>query len=166
MMTKEPAERGRRKKYNNYTPQQRATVGKYAVEHGVMSAKKKFSLMFKMDINESTVRRFKTDYLSERRKKRLADDEDEEITQLPVKKKGRKVVLGQKMYEIVQEYVRRLRDKGCVINTAIVRAAAEGILLSQDKTRLQQFGGPAILSSTWAKSLLKRMNFTQKTWDY
>lgn len=152
---------GYRQKYNNYTPEQRASVGKYALEHGVMSAKRKFSLKFKMDINESTVRRFKTAYLHEKRKRR-EDDEEEEIQHLPVKKRGRKVVLGQKMDIMVQEYIRRLRETGGVINTAIVRAAAEGILLSQDRTRLQQFGGPATLSSTWAKSLLKRMNFTQR----
>lgn len=66
------------------------------------------------------------------------------------------------MDTMVQEYVQRLRENGSVINTAIVRAAAEGILLSQDRTRLQQFGGPATLSCTWAKSLLKRMNFVQR----
>ena len=151
----------RRGQYNTYTPEQRATVGKYAVEHGVVSAKRKFSLKFKIDINESTVRRFKTDYLHERRRKREADEEDE-IEYLPIKKRGRKVLIGQKMDAMVQDYIRKLREKGCVINTAIVTAAAKGILLSQDRTRLQEFGGPATLSPTWAKSLLKRMNFTQR----
>ena len=66
------------------------------------------------------------------------------------------------MDTMVQDYIRRLREKGCVINTAIVIAATKGILLSQDRTRLQEFGGPATLSPTWAKSLLTRMNFTQR----
>ena len=50
----------------------------------------------------------------------------------------------------------------CIINTAIVKAAAKGILLSQDRARLQEYGGPATLTSAWAKSLLKRMKFSQR----
>ena len=38
----EQGQGNRQKKYNNYKPEQRATVGKYAVEHGVKSAKRKF----------------------------------------------------------------------------------------------------------------------------
>ena len=34
--------------------------------------------------------------------------------------------------------------------------------MSQDRTRLQEFGVPATLTSAWVKSLLKRMNFTQR----
>ncbi len=124
-----------------------------------MSVKKTFSIKFKMDINESSVRLFKGEYLKERRRKR----EDETVDHLPARNRGRKVVLGQKMDTMVQDYIRRLREKGCVINTAIVIAATKGILLSQDKTRLQEFGGPATLSPTWAKSLLTRMNFINKT---
>ena len=41
-------------------------------------------------------------------------------------------------------------------------AEAKGILQSQDRTQLAEFGGPATLSIAWAKSLLKRMNFTKR----
>ena len=63
---------------------------------------------------------------------------------------------------MVRAYITRMREKGCVINTSIVKAAARGILLSQEKSRLAEFGGPATLTTAWAKSLLKRMNYTQR----
>ncbi len=68
-------EGNRRGNYNKYTSKQRATVGKFDVEHGVMSAKKKISIKFKMDINESSVRLFKSEYLKERRRKLEADED-------------------------------------------------------------------------------------------
>jgi hypothetical protein len=61
---------------------------------------------------------------------------------------------------IVQQYVIRLREKSCTINTPIVISGARGILMSLDRTTLADFGGLASLSPAWAKSLLKRMNFS------
>lgn len=151
----------RRRHYNSYTPEQKATIGRFAVMNGVMAAKRRYSAEFRFDINESTVRRFKEAYLKERRRKRELED-GSEIKELHPRKRGRKVVLGEKMDAMVMCYIRRMREKGCVINTAIVKAGARGILMSQDRTRLAEFGGPATLTTAWAKSLLKRMNFTQR----
>jgi hypothetical protein len=63
-------------------------VGKYAVDHA-MSAKRKFSHEFELDINQSTVQLIKNEYLKNRRR------EDENIEFLPRSKRGRKVLLGQ-----------------------------------------------------------------------
>ena len=114
-----------------------------------------------MDINESSVRCFKEAYLKEKHRKHEAE-EDGDIGELPVRKRGRKVMLADKMDEMVQQYIHKLREKGCCINTAIVISGARSILKSQDKMRLAEFGGPATLTPAWAKSLLKRMNFTQR----
>jgi hypothetical protein len=51
---------------------------------------------------------------------------------------------------------------GGAVSTVIVRAAARGISLNQDRSRLAEFGGPATLSKAWAVSLLKRMDFTKR----
>ena len=115
-----------------------------------------------MDINESAVRRFKEAYLKERSRKRQVEDDDVSVNELPVKKRGRKVVLGTKMDNMVQQYILKLRETGSVINTADVISGARGILQSQDRTRLAEFGGPATLTTTWAKSLLRWMNFTKR----
>ena len=44
-----------------------------------------------------------------------------------------------------------------MINTAIVIACAEGIVISKDSNLLAQNGGHMSLSKDWAKSLMKRM---------
>ena len=79
-----------------------------------------------------------------------------------MKKRGRKFLLGEKMDSMVQQYIQRIREMGGVINTAIVISSAKGILMSQDRTRLVEFGGPATLTPAWAKSLLKRMKFSKR----
>ena len=66
------------------------------------------------------------------------------------------------MDNMVQQYILKLRETGSVINTAFVISGARGILQFQDRTRLAKFGGPATLTTAWAKSLLRRMNFTKR----
>ena len=161
MQKKQKQNSGRRGKYNSYTAEERAVIGKFATENGVMAAKRRFSRQLEANINESTIRRFKEAYLKERTRKREAD-EDDNVSELPEKKRGRKLLLGDKLDKMVQQYVYMLREKGCTINTTIVISGARGILKSQDRTRLAEFGGPATLSRPWAKSLLKRMNFTRR----
>ena len=84
------------------------------------------------------------------------------VTELNPKKRGRPVVLGKKMDDVVQQYISKLRKCGSPINTAVVISGARGILKSMDRTRLAEFGGPATLTKAWAKSLLKRMYFTKR----
>ena len=62
----------------------------------------------------------------------------------------------------MQEYILMLRDHGCIITTEIVVATAKGLTKVIDRTRLERYGGPAKLGVPWAKSLLKRMNFTKR----
>jgi hypothetical protein len=49
-----------------------------------------------------------------------------------------------------------------VIKSQIVIAAAKGIIIGNDKTLLAENGGSIDISKTWAKSLLKRMNFVKR----
>lgn len=53
-----------------------------------MAAKQRFSVKLNVKINESTVRRFKTAYLEERRRKH-DDGSDTEVEELNLKKRGR-----------------------------------------------------------------------------
>lgn len=59
-------------------------------------------------------------------------------------------------------YIRALRDAGGVVNTAIVLAAATGILQRKDPASLHCNGGHIILKKSWAKCLLKTMNFVKR----
>ena len=57
-----------------------------------------------------------------------------------MKKRGRPVLLGEVLDTKVQQYLRRVRDGGGVVSARIVMAAARGILLSCDRSRLIEFG--------------------------
>ena len=54
--TPEVASRG---KYNRYTPEERAAIGRYAAENGPTQAARHFSEKLKMKISEPTARKFK-----------------------------------------------------------------------------------------------------------
>ena len=84
------------------------------------------------------------------------------MTSLPTKPQGRPVLLGQVLDEDVQEYVRSQRAVGGVVNTAIVRAGAEGIILARDRSVLVKYGGHIDLTKSWAKSLLHRMGYSKR----
>jgi len=70
--------------------------------------------------------------------------------------------LGKNLDVAVQEYVLKLREVGCPVNTDVTIAAAQGILQAMEASRLAKNGGPATLSLPWAKSLLKRMDFRKQ----
>ena len=48
-------------KYNTYTPEQRAEIGKYAAENGNTSAARHFSKVLDFKVSESTARRLKSE---------------------------------------------------------------------------------------------------------
>ena len=62
----------------------------------------------------------------------------------------------------VQSYLRALREGGGAINTAIAKAAARGIVVSQNRTLLTEYGGGVELGKEWARSLLRRMGFVNR----
>ena len=72
------------------------------------------------------------------------------------------MLLGKNLDEQVQEYILKLREYGCVVNATLVIATTRGLGRIIDHTCLSESGGPATLSVSWAKSLLKRMNFTKR----
>ena len=150
------------KKPHVYSPKTRAEIGRLASNIGATSAAKRVSRKLGFPVNESTARRFKKLYLQERKVKRLREEEDLTVAELPLKKRGRPLVLGKKLDEHVQEYILMLREQGCIITTEIVIATAKGLAKAIDRTRLEKYGGPATLGVPWAKSLLRRMNFTKR----
>ena len=101
-------------------------------------------------------------YLDSLKKKRKADSDDEEVTVLPPKKRGRPFLLGEHVDKQLQLYLKKIRDQGGVITASVVVAAARGILLSSDRSKLVKFGGHIDLSRQWAYHLLDRMKFVRR----
>ena len=61
--------------------------------------------------------------------------------ELPGKKRGRPVILGEKIDAIIQKYILSLRERGGAIYTAIVIAGANETVKSMDRTWLTELTG-------------------------
>ena len=151
----------KRGKYNSYTPKERAKIGEYAAVYGATNAARHFSGIFTRDVNESTARRLKSEYLQQLREKRK-NGKDPVVTELVTKEKGRPLMLGIEMDKAVQEYISSLRVTSGVVNTAIVMGAAEGIVSARDASKLVSHGGHIDINKGWAKSFLKRMGYVKR----
>ena len=46
----------------------------------------------------------------------------------------------------MQEYVLKVRERGCAVNSALVVAGATGIVQSLDRSRLAEYGGHVTLN--------------------
>ena len=83
----------------------------------------------------------------------------EEWNELPRKKDGRPLLLPNELDNQVKEYIKALRQHGLPINTHVVVAAAEGIVMNEygisscDGEPMVKFN----LTTDWAKSVLERM---------
>ena len=105
-------------------------------ENGPTRAARHFSNVLKKAVPEPTARRLKKEYLRKLAENTRDENSPRTVTSLPTKPQGRPVLLGQVLDEDVQEYVRSLRAVGGVVNMAIVRAGAEGIILARDRSLL------------------------------
>lgn len=141
--------------------------GKYAAENSPTAAARKFSPLLDKKLNESTVRGFKKDYLSHVKsavKRKLIDTDSEnlETEVLTPKKRGRKLLLGEELDNNVKRFVSSIRKSGEVVNTAIVKAAGRGIVLSVDRSLLRENGGHIEITRAWALSLMNRMELVKR----
>ncbi len=62
------------------------------------------------------------------------------------------LLLGIDMDIKVQIYLRKLRDGGGAVSARV--AIAAGIVLTCEKTKLQEYGGPVLLGKAWTHPLL------------
>ena len=92
----------------------------------------------------------------------MEESSDDELQELPTTKRGRNVLLGEDTERQLQLYLKKIRDQGGVVTASIAIAAARGILLSTDSSRLAEFGGFIELSRQWAYHFLGRMKFVRR----
>ena len=149
----------KRGEYGDYSPDTRYKIARYAIENGNSRAARHFSSVLDRNINESTVRGFKTSY--NRRRNLNKEFEPSQTSSLPRSPRGRPTKLG-KYDEFVQSYIRKLRQTGGIVNSRIIISAAEGFLIAEDRTLLSENGGPITLTKAWAVSLMKRMGLVKR----
>ena len=161
------AERTVRGKYNCYTSEQRAQIGKYAAENGPTNAAKRYTAMCGINVNESTARRLKSEYLQKfnqeiaatRAQNSKGTSRSITIEALETKERGRPLLQGVELDATVQEYVQSLREANGVVNTIVLMAAAEGIISARNISKLSSHGGHINITKSWARSLLGRMGY-------
>ena len=87
---------------------------------------------------------------------------DVSVESLPVKKRGRPLLLSEKLDTEVKLYIQAVREAGGVITTSITIAAAMAIVRRADRQLLSEDGDPITLTTNWVKSLLYRLNFVKR----
>ena len=88
--------------------------------------------------------------------------ESTKIEKLECTRRGHPLLLGPKIDGEVQEYVKSLREAGAVVNSAIVRGVAEGIVKKYGSNLLSCSGGHINLTKTWTLSFLDRIGFVKR----
>ena len=149
--------RKERGKYTTYTAEDRAKIGKYALEHGNEKARRRFLAQFP-NLKESTVRNFKRAYKDQLnvQRKQL---HPQPVTALPSKPRGRPPVLLE-LDEKLIKFLRALRSKGGVINIHVVRATATALISSNPSTSLNLQN--ILMPRTWVQSVYQRIGFTRR----
>ena len=77
-------------------------------------------------------------------------------------KNGRPLLLGEDLDKQVRDYVKYLWERSTAVNTAVVIAAAEGIVMNKNANLLSCNGGGILLTKDWAKNLLRRMGMVKR----
>ena len=100
----------KRGSYHEYSSSVHAAIGTYSCQHGVASAARVFTKRLGTRISESTVHSIRDKYKEEVRRKRSS--EDRTVCVLPRRKRGRCLLLGEKMDKIAQIYLKKVREGG------------------------------------------------------
>ena len=129
--------------------------------HGNQAAVRKYSKELECDLKESTIRTWKGKFHAEISRKRQVG-ETGSVTSLPVKKRGRPLLLGEELDAKVTTYIKCLREGGGVVTTAVTMACATALLWKIDRCALSENGGSITITANWAKSLLHRMGFVKR----
>ena len=148
LLSQQPKPKRRRAEYKRYDENTRSDIAKSALSIGVMKTARKFSM------NESSVRYMKQQYL---RQVKLG----KEPTTLPTAPRGRPCMLGD-FDNRVQLFIRAARENGAAISARVVMSAAEGLLNKFARYQLASNGGHISVTKSWARSLLRRMGYTQR----
>ena len=96
--------------------------------HGVAASSLHFTRTLRQHVRETTVHSIKKAYLEELKRKR---SEENEVSVLPYKKRGRLLLPGDLLDEKLQTYLRGVRDGDGLVSARIAQAAARGILVRQ-----------------------------------
>ena len=78
------------------------------------------------------------------------------------KRKGHTLLLGESINKRLQLYLKAIRANGGPVTAGIANAAARGLLLVENKSKLFEYGGHIKLHRSWAYALFNRMGMIQR----
>ena len=67
-------------------------------------------------------------------------DKSGDVSTFAAKKQGRPLLVGEDVETQVREYIKESKASGCVVNTAVIIAAAKGIVMAKDANVLLENG--------------------------
>ena len=109
-------------------------------------------------VSEPTARRAKNLYLDELKKRSRSDDVDD-FRELPTRKRGRPLLLGEELDRQVRTYLNDIRGRGCAVNTAVAIGVGLGIARKHGSFITSSSDD---LTKDWSKSLLLRMGLVKR----
>lgn len=160
--SKDTAKKKPRGAYMKLAPEEKATIGRYASEHGVSKAVKHFK---DKSVKDSSVRDWMRAYNREVQEQLRAASLGtvvEPVLSLPCKTRGRPPILEKKLDYVLQEKIKSMREHQAAISSSVVIGVGRAILMKHDKMVLSDFGGPLTLNKEWARSVMKRMGFSKR----
>ena len=92
----------------------------------------------------------KNDYLSYLK----TSEKSKAIQELPGKKRGWPLLLGEQLDKQVRDYILYLRSHGCIIYAHVVIAVSKGIIMGNDSNLLYSNGGSLALTKDWARNMI------------
>ena len=143
-----------------YSSKDHTDIGRYVSRHGTPAALRYFSRKMERKLSTASIHSLKIAHL-ENAKRRRSGDSDDEVTDLPAKKRGRTLLLGD-LDEKVQQYLTKVIEGGGTVSAAIAVAAAHAILTSYNRSMLCEFGGHIHTERHWAYGLLDRMKSVRR----
>ena len=129
------------------TPEKQ-TIAQYAVLHGNKAAILHFSQELGFGIKESSVNTWKSKYQAEPKCVSATESIDDVSVKGQLdKRRGRPLLLGEKLDPEVKSYIHAVCKAGAVITTAITIAALTAIVRRSDRNILSEDGCPTIPST-------------------
>ena len=93
--------------------------------------------------------------------KKPLDEDSSKLSELPYKKIGRPLNVGEEVDHQVQAYIKELREAGAPVNTAIVIATGKGIVM--ERASDASIATPDVyLTKDWAKYVMKHMGMVKR----
>ena len=148
--------------YIKLSDEERATIGEYAAKHGPAAAIRHLGSF--PNLKEASVRGWRDAYRREvfNQSNDRKRDRPVEVTELPQKRRGRPLLIGEELEEEVKLFIKASRAEGTVVNTETVMGTARGVVISHDANLLAENGGYINITKEWAQRVLQQMGLVKR----